>query len=385
MKRRRKLLGIAALFAGVSGTAFSTQAQAAEATIRVVDVGNGMCVVIQIPGGHHMLYDAGNYSGDECVTAVREIVGNDRLDLIVLSHSDADHIGELVTILRGRSASGTRPAIPPTPVDKIIYTGRAGTSRGVWPDVLKVLRAQPSGVVRDLGEQQLPNTREPLPGRPRARPFMIRLGAATVTFLAGWPEWWFYGDLEAPPDMSERRNAVSIVVRVDYGGHSVLLTGDTIGRRRDERDQPGREPPCRDSEQWMVARHREGNFSLDADILIGQHHGGDNSSSTCFINAVTPRWVVFPAGTRHGHPRASAVQRFIGPNVPDGIRLTADRIFSTDRGDDEGPEEWDMGGEVGCRPDRAGDDDVEVVLSDNPGVQPQVRYRQTAVPCLRRP
>jgi competence protein ComEC len=202
----------------------------------------------------------------------------------------------------------------------------------------------------------------------------LRLGAATVSFLAGWPEWWFYGDPEAPPNMSERRNAVSIVVRVDFGDHSVLLTGDTIGRRgRAEEDQSA----CRDSEAWMVERHREGNFSLDADILIGQHHGGDNSSSRCFISAVTPRFVIFPAGhADHEHPRATTAQRFLSA----GLGLTPAHIFRTDLGDDEGAPEWDVGRERGCR-DAAGDDDVEVILSDTPGSQPVVRYREPARLC----
>jgi competence protein ComEC len=371
---RSVLARLTALFVGVAGLGFSSQAQAAEAVLRVVDVGNSMCVVIQIPGGHHMLYDAGNFRGDECSTAVREIVGNDRLDLMVLSHSDADHIGEVATILQGRPASSGHPAVPAVPVSRIVYTGHAGTSRTTWPNALRALDGQPRGVVRDLSERQLPNTVEPRPGRTRARPLVMRLGAATVTFLAGWPEWWFYGDLDAPPNMSERRNAISIVVRVDFGAHSVLLTGDTIGRR-------GRstEPvtACRDSEQWMVERHREGNISLDADILIGQHHGGDNSSSTCFINAVTPRFVIFPAGhAGHEHPRATTAQRLLSATPP----IPAANIFRTDRGDDEGAPEWDEGRERGCT-DPVGDDDVEIVLSDARGSQPVVRYRQPAQPC----
>jgi hypothetical protein len=46
---------------------------------------------------------------------------------------------------------------------------------------------------------------------------------------------WSAGDLahnagEPPLDPSERNNALSIVVRFEYAGHSVLLTGDTVGR-----------------------------------------------------------------------------------------------------------------------------------------------------------
>jgi competence protein ComEC len=121
---------------------------------------------------------------------------------------------------------------------------------------------------------------------------------------------------------------------------------------------------------------RDGNVPLDADVLVGQHHGGDNSSSACFIEAVTPRFVVFPAGNaRHGHPRARAAQRFLDRGV---VRAN---IFRTDRGDDEpGDEEWDVGLEPGCT-DRPGDDDVEILLPNRPSTDVRVRYRLPRVPC----
>ncbi len=31
-------------------------------TVRVVDVGAGLCCVVEMPGDHYMIYDAGNYT-----------------------------------------------------------------------------------------------------------------------------------------------------------------------------------------------------------------------------------------------------------------------------------------------------------------------------------
>jgi hypothetical protein len=42
--------------------------------IRIVDVGPGLCVVIRIPGGHSMVYDAGHWVGQHCIKAVRELI-----------------------------------------------------------------------------------------------------------------------------------------------------------------------------------------------------------------------------------------------------------------------------------------------------------------------
>lgn len=353
---------LAAIFAAASVSSLGGQANAAEAVLRVVDVGNAMCVVAKVPGDHFMLYDAGDFETDECRNAVREIVGTNDLDLVVLSHSDEDHIGELAPILGATNAQ------------QIVWTGARPTSnrvRPVFEAALRTAEARHPGSVRNLGTRPLPNTRRPRPGQRRAAPLRVRLGNATATFVTGFHSWTLPSDPGKAPDDSEKRNAISIVVKFEFGGKSVLLTGDTIGRRRDESPTA-----CRDAEDWMV---HSGNVPLKSDVLVGQHHGGDNASSRCFVEAVSPAFVVFPAGnSTNDHPRAVAVERYLNPPLESPVDRA--NIFRTDRGDDEGEREWDGGREAGCR-DRAGDDDVEIVLSDRPGTPVQVRYRLPRRPC----
>jgi hypothetical protein len=148
-------------------------------------------------------------------------------------------------------------------------------------------------------------------------------------------------------------------------GKSVLYTGDTVGRRRNDPDSA-----CKDAEAVMV--ENAANVPLDSDVLIAPHHGGNNASSSCFIAAVDPEFVVFSAGHRYDHPTDSAAQRYIDHGV------SVQNMFRTDRGDDEGGAEWDEGRIAGCH-DQDGDDDVEIVL---PASGPaKVRYRQPASGC----
>ncbi|MCI0719614.1 MAG: hypothetical protein L0338_11695, partial [Acidobacteria bacterium] len=67
--------------------------------IRVVDVGPGLCTVTKVPGGHYMVYDAGHWIGEHCVRAVREIVHGEDIALLIISHSDGDHLGNGKAIL----------------------------------------------------------------------------------------------------------------------------------------------------------------------------------------------------------------------------------------------------------------------------------------------
>jgi beta-lactamase superfamily II metal-dependent hydrolase len=306
-----------------------------------VDVGNGLCVVGREPGGRSFLYDAG-YSGDHCGDAVREIVGSGPIDIVILSHSDSDHISDAKEILE-RHGAGT-----------VIHPGdaRDGQMLGVLRGALERLARRGTRVISLAASPLSPGTTFPL-------------GAATLTFVAGWSD----GRLTAAPGdpyfpASDQRNALSIVMRLEHGGHSVLLTGDTIGRRRGENNSA-----CRNAERIMS----QSSVSIDSDILIGQHHGGDNATSNCFIRAVSPEWVIFSAGRGHGHPAQRVADRLVANSI------SPDKILRTDRGDNEGHGEWLYGSIKGCT-DRAGDDDIEILLP-RAGDGLRVAYRRVSSEC----
>lgn len=68
--------------------------------VRIVDVGPGLCAVVLVPGGQSMVFDAGYWNGEHCINAVRALIRGETIDLIVISHSDADHLGDCCSDLR---------------------------------------------------------------------------------------------------------------------------------------------------------------------------------------------------------------------------------------------------------------------------------------------
>ncbi len=96
------------------------------------------------------------------------------------------------------------------------------------------------------------------------------------------------------------RNNGSCVLKVSSQGGSVLITGD-IERR---------------AETALLANNKA---KLAADILVVPHHGSKTSSSLEFVQAVSPRWALFPVGhaNRFRLPRAEVVKRYLdnGANV----------------------------------------------------------------------
>lgn len=330
-------------FLALAGLAIASRAGADDAYLRVVDVGAGLCVVAIVPGGHTMVYDAGRGYA-RCLAAVDELAPDAKIDLLVLSHSDGDHIGAAAKLIEGRD------------VGTIIHPGDKRAGEALDAARLAIGR-ETAADVWDMAT------------RPAAFGQTFPLGAAAATLIAGWSDGHQTeaGDPVLTDD-SKLNNALSLVIRFTYGGHSVLLTGDTVGRLDGDDDGV-----CKYAERLMS---ENGALSIDSDVLVGQHHGADNATSNCFIRAVSPEWVVFSAGSQYRHPRQSTANRLIANGVD------KDRILRTDRGDNEPIEdptddhanEWVYGGWAGCR-DKAGDDDVEIRLPATSSERVNVRYR----------
>lgn len=330
-------------FVGLISSAMALTPGQNDVYVRIVDVGAGHCAVIRAPGPRFMVYDGGQKK--LCLKAVREIVKDSPIDLMVISHGDADHIRDARAILNEFT---------------IKNLWRTGLSRNtiVWGDLEKAIKAAPGLNDFNLTEKRI---------RPGTS---FKLGPARVTFIAGWRKWT-YSKLSE----SELKNVISIVVRLSYKGRSVLFAGDTYGRSSDKPDEN-----CVAAEQFMVLNND--NVPIKSDVLIAGHHGSDDASATCFIETVDPAYVVFPAGhhKKYRHPHASTAARFINHGID-----PEKNIFRTDRGDDESNEnarsptiEWDYGRIPGCR-DKAGDDDVEIILKAVGEIE--VEYRNKSNGC----
>ena len=91
---------------------------AGEAWITALDVGQGLAVVVRT-AGRTLLYDAGPAYGAEADSGGRIVVpmlrgaGVRRLDAMVVSHEDADHIGGALTVLETLEVQSLASSLPP--------------------------------------------------------------------------------------------------------------------------------------------------------------------------------------------------------------------------------------------------------------------------------
>jgi len=230
-----------------------------EHAMRIValDIGQGDAILIISPNGKTMLVDGGNSSLDarEVILPYLQENGYDRLDVMVLTHPDADHVGGLPEVLRS------------IPVGIGVATGQVHTTQ-VYTEFLQELqRARDEGgtqIVRGAAGVEIPFDSE------------VRLevlGPSTAA-IAG-----------------DDKNNTSIVLRLTYGLINVLLTGDAEV----------------EEEAWMMAQ----GAVLDAQILKVSHHGSDTASSSAFLDQVDPEVALIScsAGNQYGHPHNEVLDR----------------------------------------------------------------------------
>jgi beta-lactamase superfamily II metal-dependent hydrolase len=304
---------------------FAKLAYAQELFVRVIDVGPGLSCAIKFPNDKYMIYDAGTSKKTyNAITGVIPI--GSEIELMVLSHTDSDHIAAVPQIMDNYK------------VKQVIRTGlKRGTD--AW-------RQADSTIINNQDCEDI-NLREV--------DFEFgkkyQYGDVVLTLIAGWhqpPDKWGFNE-----SSSEWRNAGSIVIRLEYAGKSILFTGDTVGRLEDAPDTT-----CIAAEKYMV--DNASNIPIDSDILIAPHHGADNGSSYRFIEAVSPIYVIFPSGGKYGHPRSVTATRYLK-------HVNLQNIFRTDLGNNEtsklyGYKEWKYGSDP-LNKDKTYDDNVNITIN----------------------
>jgi competence protein ComEC len=221
-----------------------------ELWVTALDVGQGAAVLLETRD-RVVLYDSGPRYTPQADAGGRVILpylrwrGIGRLDLLVISHLDSDHSGGADTLLR---------ALPGTAVLTSI-----DAAHPVLAAAGRIARCE------------------------RADAPVLDAGGLKLQVLH--PEADDYGQRRST-------NAMSCVLRVEFGAVRVLLTGD-IPAREEVRALAGAAP-------------------VPLTLLAAPHHGSRHSSSAALVEAARPRRVLFQAGYRNrfGHPDPEVLERY---------------------------------------------------------------------------
>lgn len=222
-----------------------------EASVSYIDVGQGDCELI-VTGDCSVLIDCGDDDNIYSVIGFLKYSGIDKLDMVIVSHQHADHMGGMYRILKEFDVGKlVMPRFPETgDIDEDAYS-----------EMMYVIDSK--GIPYEYAEAGS----------------TYLLGDDTLEILA--PIYDDYGNI----------NNCSIVARFTHGENSFLFTGDLE----------------REGELDILDSGKD----IHANVLKVGHHGSDGSSSAEFLAEVSPKAAVIEVGANneYGHPRTSVLER----------------------------------------------------------------------------
>lgn len=232
-------------------------------SVYFLNVGQGHSVLVVGPSGETMLVDTGHWDDDgQHVIDHLERLGIDRVDYLVTSHADADHIGGHAEVIDHFETEGEG-------VGAIYDPGIAASSQ-TYESYLDAVERHDVPLYKTLDGDSIP------------------LAGTDVDVLAP-PEGYLAGD---------DRNENSLVLQIRFGAVSFLLPGDA--------EQAG--------EQHLLGEYGAG---LSATILQAGHHGSSSSSAPAFLDRVSPRVAVISSAydSPYGHPHEEVLDRFAARSI----------------------------------------------------------------------
>ncbi len=219
-------------------------------TVTVLDVGQGLAVVVETPD-HRLIYDAGPAYSDKFEAGGAIVVpylrqrGISQVDKLIVSHHDMDHSGGVQGIMKNLA-------------------------------IQEVVAGEP------IKAKALPNNQVPIHN------------------CHGYENWqWnqvrfsFLPTAEIFRGASGNANNHSCVLLIEYAGQRILFPGDIEGRVENQ-----------------LVNH--GHLPEALTLVVASHHGSRSSSTSLFVRHARPKFVVYSAGYRsqHGHPHKEVVARY---------------------------------------------------------------------------
>jgi len=222
-----------------------------ELKIHFIDVGQADCILV-MAGGEVMLVDTGDTDNDytDKIIDYLKALNISTIDYLVLTHPDSDHIGGAPEIINGFT------------VEKCYMPSFVKTTK-IFENTLDALEDRSVDVL-------LPEVGS-----------VFKVGEASCKILAPLEE---YDDC----------NDASIVIRLDFGSRSVLLTGDAE----------------KESEADIASTYSSADLKVD--VLKSGHHGSRTSSSTGLLDKADPEYAVISCGegNSYGHPHEETIERY---------------------------------------------------------------------------
>ena len=241
--------------------------------MRVLDIGQGDCILLLFPDGQVMVMDIGSEFGTtspwNVIDGALKELEITTIDYLFLTHTDYDHVRETKKLADNYQIKNFY--LPRADIDT------SATWKNSYNAALNETYVE-DGVVKKAAIKE-------------------NIGAYEING-ENWSMKCYSFDEEDYPNIknnssAENKNAVSPTCLLEYSGKTIVLTGDSNEK----------------SEKYLM---NKGYFDdVDADVLKVGHHGSKSSTTSEFLNKIDCEYAIIScgAGNDYGHPTPEVLNR----------------------------------------------------------------------------
>ncbi|MFC6824277.1 lamin tail domain-containing protein [Halopelagius fulvigenes] len=252
--------------------------------VHFINVGQGSSVLVVSPSGETMLIDSGDWRDDgEDVLRYLERQNVSRIDHLVTTHADADHIGGHAAVIEH-------------------YETEKGGVGAVYDPGIPAASATYERYLDAVERHDVP---------------LYEVAANDTIPFAG-----VNATVLAPPESplaegDRNENSVVLSIRNDSRSPGFLLPGDAEN----------------DGEAYLTRQYEE---RLNATVLQAGHHGSRSSTSDALLDESSPRVAVVSSAydSRYGHPHNETLGRLASRSIPTYWTATHGNVVLVEDGDE---------------------------------------------------
>lgn len=218
-------------------------------SVHIIDVGQGDSIFIQTLEDKRILIDAGDEEAEHTVYSYLKRRGVKKIDVLIATHPDTDHIGSMDYIIDKFKISH-------------LYMPNAKTNSEAFYNLLDSCKE------KNLKIEYL------------TKGDRLKIDSSTTM------------EILSPSTITDKNNLNSIVSLLNYKGYEFLFTGDAEKENESEILSSCNLP--------------------DIEFLKAGHHGSSSSSTDEFIEKLKPEAVAISCGYNndYGHPHRSVLDTF---------------------------------------------------------------------------
>ena len=268
--------------------------------VHFVDVGQGDCIIIELPDGKNVLIDSGEKNYKQLDYYIKNKTSVKVFDYVIATHADADHIGNFDDIFKNYEVKYVyRPYVK--------YSGTNFTFDDEFNQGSSKYKQKSNAYGTFLNYLKNETYTENDETKPCGYEFFTHESDFAGKIQYNDEVYEYYFDFLTPTiELSSLvytiANDYSPIIKFTYQGVDILFTGDSEGG--DEGD----------GEDDFVAYYKNLNpADLDVEILKVGHHGSRSSTTQELLDLVKPEYSVIQCGidNSYKHPHQVTLDRLL--------------------------------------------------------------------------